>query len=694
MTPTSRLDQDIQYIKGVGPHIGKILLKLGIRSVRDFILYFPRAHEDRRSLPMIRELPLNKPAAFIGILQSVSEERRKNNLHVITATIQDAKGSISAVWYNQKFLSKILIPGARLLLRGKLEINSFTQHPQFACQDVEPLVTAEDIRHSTRCIVPIYALTYGLYAAKMRQIAHSILIPDYLREFRDPLPESLKQQLSLMSFQEALYQMHFPSSPETAIQARQRLVFDELFVFQLALAQKRFEHQQQPTRFQLQGKGPLTQAYVDTLPYTLTAAQQRTIHEIASNVGEPHAMNRLLQGDVGSGKTDVALMALLMAVQSQKKGALLAPTQILAEQHYIKCIQRLQPLGIPVYLLTGASRSRERKQIFEALVSDTPMIIVGTHALLEEPVKIPNLAMAVIDEQHRFGVLQRSTLRQKEYHPHCLFMTATPIPRSFLLTSFGDLDKSVLDEMPPGRQPINTLYAKPKYQEAVWQHCEKRLQKGEQLFVVYPLIEESRTLDLSSALEGQAQLQQRFPQHPVGLIHGRMKASEKTEIMAHFRDKKCHILVATTVIEVGIDIPNATMMVIMDAERFGLSQLHQLRGRIGRGPIASVCTLIATPKNENARKRISAMLETTDGFRLSEIDLKIRGPGDVLGTRQAGLPEFKLADLVEDASILKVARKAAFHLIKYDPTFQNPAHIGLKHMLMRSHGWGLTQRLD
>ena len=674
--------------------MGKTLLKLGIHSVRDFILYFPRAHEDRRTLPMIRELTLNKATAFIGIVQSVTEERRKNNLHVINAIIQDAQGMVTAVWYNQKFLSKILIPGARLLLRGKLEQNSFTHQPHFICQDVESLLTAEDLRHSTRCIVPIYALTYGLYAAKMRQIAHSVLIPDYLRDFRDPLPESLKQQLSLMSFQDALYQMHFPSSPERGIQARQRLVFDELFVFQLALAQKRFEHHQQPTRFQLQGEGPFTRAYLENLPYTLTMAQQRVIEEIARNVGDAHAMNRLLQGDVGSGKTDVALMALLMAVQSQKKGALLAPTQILAEQHYAKCMQRLQPLGIPIHLLTGASRSRERKEIHAALSSDIPMIIIGTHALLEEPVKIPNLAVAVIDEQHRFGVLQRSTLRQKEYHPHCLFMTATPIPRSFLLTSFGDLDKSILDEMPPGRHPINTLYAKPKYQEAVWQHCEKRLQKGEQLFVVYPLIEESRTLDLSSALEGQAQLQQRFPNYQIGLIHGRMKASEKTDIMTRFREKKCHVLVATTVIEVGIDIPNATMMVIMDAERFGLSQLHQLRGRIGRGTVASVCTLIATPKNENARKRIAAMLETTDGFRLSEIDLKIRGPGDVLGTRQAGLPEFKLADLVEDAAILKVARKAAFHLIKYDPTLQNTAHIGLKHMLIRSHGWGLTQRLD
>jgi len=691
---SANLDQDIQFIKGIGPHTGKSLAKLGIHSVRDFILYFPRAHEDRRQLPMIRDLQLQKPSAFIGIVQSVTEEKRKHNMHVITAMIRDANGMVSAVWYNQKFIAKLLTPGTRVLLRGKLEQNTFTNQPQFTCQDVEPLITQDDMKHSTRCIVPIYALTYGLYASKMRQIAHALLIPSYLREFRDPLPESLKSQLSLLSFQDALYQMHFPESPEMGIKARQRLVFDELFVFQLALAQKRFENQQQPTRFQLQGEGPLTDAYIQQLPYALTKAQQRSIGEIAINVGEQHAMNRLLQGDVGSGKTDVAIMAMLMAVQSHKKGAILAPTQILAEQHYAKCRQRLQPLGIEIRLLTGASKSRERKQIQADLLTDTPMIIVGTHALLEDPVKIPDLAVAVIDEQHKFGVMQRSALRKKEYNPHCLFMTATPIPRSFLLTSFGDLDKSILDEMPPGRQAITTLYAKPKYIDAVWQQCAKRLQKGEQLFVVYPLIEESKTLDLSSALEGQAQLQTRFPEYKVGLIHGRMSASEKTEIMANFREKNCHILVATTVIEVGIDIPNATMMVIMDAERFGLSQLHQLRGRIGRGSMASVCTLISTPKSENARKRISAMLETTDGFRLSEIDLKIRGPGDILGTRQAGLPEFKLADLVEDAAILKVARKAAFHLIKYDPTLENPAHIGLRHMLTRSHGWGLTQRLD
>jgi ATP-dependent DNA helicase RecG len=688
------LDQDIQFIKGIGPHTGKALAKLGIHSVRDFILYFPRAHEDRRKLPMIRDLKLQVPSAFIGIVQAMTEEKRKNNMHIINAVIRDANGMVTAVFYNQKYLAKLLTPGTKVLLRGKLEENNYTHTPQFTCQDVEPLLTQEDMQHNTRCIVPIYALTHGLYASKMRQIAHKLLVPSYLRDFRDPLPETLKSQLSLLSFQDALYQMHFPDSPEMGIKARQRLVFDELFVFQLALAQKRFELQQQPTRFQLQGDGPLTQAYIQTLPYTLTNAQQAAIAEIATNVGETHAMNRLLQGDVGSGKTDVAIMALLMAVQSEKKGAFLAPTQILAEQHYEKCVQRLHPLGIQVHLLTGASRSRERKAILAALVEETPMIIIGTHALLEDPIKIPNLAVAIIDEQHKFGVMQRTALRQKEYNPHCLFMTATPIPRSFLLTSFGDLDKSILDEMPPGRQPISTFYAKPKYQDSVWKQCAKRLQKNEQLFVVYPLIEESKTLDLSSALEGKSQLETQFPGYKVGLIHGRMSGSEKTDIMAKFKAQEYQILVATTVIEVGIDIPNATMIVIMDADRFGLSQLHQLRGRVGRGQVASVCTLIATPKTPNARKRISAMLETTDGFRLSEIDLKIRGPGDILGTRQAGLPEFKLADLIEDAAILKVARKAAFHLIKYDPTLKNPAHIGLQHMLMRSHGWGLTQRLD
>ena len=431
--------------------------------------------------------------------------------------------------------------------------------------------------------------------------------------------------------------------------------------------------------------GPILTAYLNSLSYTYTDAQARCIDEIKQDLQKEKPMNRILQGDVGAGKTEVAINTLLCAIESGKKGAIMAPTQILAEQHFYKFQRYLAPLEIPILLVKGKMRKKEKEIVLAKLKEDCPLIVVGTHALIEDDIVINGLSVAVIDEQHRFGVMQRMKLYSKGIAPHCLYMTATPIPRSFMLTCFGDLDKSIMDMLPSGRIPPKTYFAKPVHINKVFNETRKELEKGHQVFIVYPLVEESEKLDLQSAIEAQEHIQQDiYPDYVVGLLHGRMSSQEKTDIMDQFKENKIHVLVSTTVIEVGIDIPNATTMIIQHAERFGLSQLHQLRGRIGRSTLESRCYLIAEPKTDTGKKRIQAMVETTDGFKIAEYDLMIRGPGDMLGTRQAGLPDFKCADLIKDEAILLKARKVAFTLLKDDPKLSAREHYWIKKRCFKS----------
>ena len=658
----------------------KRLEKLGLFTPKDILYYAPKSYEDRRHLPKIYQLKTGETQTILGAITHLSETTPRPKISILKAVIKDDTGTCVAIWFNQAYLKKIMKIGTKVLIKGKCDINSYSAEKEITVISTDFILSAQDTLKNLNCIVPNYLLTQGLYPGQYRNLVQSTL-DKYLPSLIDPLPTSLRQTYDLIPLRTALTHIHFPKTEQDLNLARKRLVFDEFFFFQLTLASHYTNRKTQEISIPLTTKSELIDHYKTQIPYALTNAQQQAIQDVENDVAQPIAMNRLLQGDVGSGKTDVAVMALLFAINSQKKGVIMAPTEILAVQHYLKFKAYFDPHNIPVYLLKGGLKKKEKETLLNLFKQDEPCIIVGTHALIQDPVEIPNLGLAVIDEQHRFGVMQRLALKQKGIMPHCLFMTATPIPRTLLITSFGDLDKSIIHEMPPGRTPPKTYFFKDSSLASVYGFCRDELSKGHQIYIVFPLVEESEKLDLKSAMEGWDDLQKNvFPDYSVGLIHGRLTPQEKSEIMTKFKKKDCMILVATTVIEVGIDVPNATIMIIHHAERFGLSQLHQLRGRIGRGVGESRCFLIGDPKTTNAKQRVKAMLDTANGFKIAEYDLEIRGPGDMLGTRQSGLPDFNLAHLIRDEAILIQARKAAIELVEADPELKHPDHQAIKHV--------------
>lgn len=670
-----QLDSSVQFLKNVGPKLSKLFLKLGVFTIEDLLYLLPRTYEDRRKLPRISECEPDKINTVVGLIESVEERKVKKKLSVLEARITDQSGVMTAVWFNQAYLKKVLKPYTQILIKGKVEFNLFQKVKQMQVADTEMLRTAEDIRENVGYIVPAYPLTQGLYQYQIRK-AISTAIEEAIKLIPDYLPAYLTRQMNLLSAQDALKAAHRPKTDLDLQKGRYRIAFEEFLIYQIRLLQKRLGRQEVKNAPVLNKAPDLLRAYIESLPYSLTNAQQHAIKDIQEDVSSSSPMNRLIQGDVGSGKTDVAVAALLMAVGTEKTGALMAPTEILATQHYIKIKKALEQLGVGVYLLKGNMRAKEKRETLEG-IQKGPCIIIGTHALIEEPVMIENLGLVVVDEQHRFGVIQRLKIK-KEQTPHCVFMTATPIPRTFMLTSFGDLDKTIIGEMPPGRVPPTTFYMKESNVRKAYEHCRLQLKEGFQLYIVYPLVKESEKIDLQSAMEGFEEAKETYKEFNVGLIHGKMSPDEKKSVMSQFKDNEIQVLVATTVIEVGIDVPNSTMMIIHHAERFGLSQLHQLRGRIGRGGNESQCFLVASPKTENGKQRLKAMVNTTDGFELAEIDLKIRGPGDMLGTKQSGLPDFKCGDIVKDESILLTARKVAKTLLESDPKLEKQEHLGLK----------------
>lgn len=658
----------------------KRLEKLGLFTPKDILYYTPKSYEDRRRLPKIYQLKTGETQTLLGSITHLSETNPRPKISILKAVIKDDTGTCIAIWFNQAYLKKIMKIGTKILIKGKCDINAYSAEKEITVISTDFILSAEDTLKNINCIVPNYLLTQGLYPGQYRNLVQATL-DKYLPSIVDPLPISLRQTYDLIPLRTALTHIHFPETEQDLTLARKRLVFDEFFFFQLTLASHYTNRKIQETSIPLTTKSPLIDHYKTQIPYTLTNAQQQAIKDVENDVSQPIAMNRLLQGDVGSGKTDVAVMALLFAINSQKKGVIMAPTEILAVQHYLKFKTYFDLHNIPVYLLKGGLKKKEKEALLNLIKQDDPCIIVGTHALIQATVEITHLGLAVIDEQHRFGVMQRLALKQKGLMPHCLFMTATPIPRTLLITSFGDLDKSIINEMPPGRTPPKTYFFKESSLASVYGYCRDELAKDYQIYIVYPLVEESEKLDLTSAIEGWTDLQKNiFPEHTIGLIHGRLTPQEKSDIMAKFKQKEIPILVATTVIEVGIDVPNATIMIIHHAERFGLSQLHQLRGRIGRGAGESRCFLIGDPKTTNAKQRVKAMLATANGFKIAEYDLEIRGPGDMLGTRQSGLPDFNLAHLIRDEAILIQARKAAIDLIESDPQLEHPHHQAIKHI--------------
>ncbi|MFC1754061.1 ATP-dependent DNA helicase RecG [Thermoproteota archaeon] len=673
---------NIQFIKGVGPRLGASLNKLGIETVQDFLYFFPRAYDDRRNLPKLAELRLNEVQSCIGVIQHIDESMAKRGLSVIKCLISDGFSHISGVWFNQPFLKRVLKPGYRIYIKGKVERSSFFNELQLSVYSHEIINTDDAYAECVGRVIPVYPLGTGMHQYKMRQISREVF-QRYLPLVNDSLPEVIKDKMSLMDLPKALKILHFPETREDYLKARARIVFDEFFYFQIILAQKRWQKRAQRSSFKLETCGKRIQAYLGKLPYTLTDAQKSAVEDIAKDVSSGFSMNRLIQGDVGSGKTDVAVMALLFAIESGKNGVIMAPTQILAEQHYIKFKKYLDPLGIEILLLKSKMRVKEKREVLEGIKHKQGFVLVGTHAVIQNNVEISELGLAVIDEQHRFGVIQRVNLSQKGMEPHCLYMTATPIPRSFMLTCFGDLDKTIMDQMPPGRKPPQTHFAVESGLRQVYYFCRSQIERGSQIYIVYPLIEESEKVDLKSAIEGWEFIKtQLFPDFNVGLMHGRLSSSEKAETMERFKRNEIQILVSTTVIEVGIDVPNAVVMLIHHADRFGLSQLHQLRGRIGRGSAESHCFLISKSGADKTNPRLKAMLETTDGFKIAEHDLAIRGPGEMLGTRQSGLPDFHLADLVRDERILLSSRSLAFAIINEDPLLEKQKHAFIKQHIM------------
>jgi ATP-dependent DNA helicase RecG len=666
---------EIQYLKGVGPRMAQLLRQLGVNTVENLLYYFPRRYLDYNNRVKIAELEPGRDVTLIGTVRGVSAHNAKNrNLTIVSVMVADETGCVQASWFYGKSSRAALesyksrfVKGMDVMLSGKVKWDGYKRlyamdRPQveiLSYQDAAGAASEPDSLHAGR-IVPIYPLTEGLNLRFLRKAIHQAL-QDALEGIIDPLPSSLRRRYTLMPLQEALRQIHFPDTRALAESARQRLVFDELFYVQLRLALMRQQYKRTVQGLSLRFQpGGYAEQFRSLLPFALTGAQERVLTEIAADMASPEPMYRMLQGDVGSGKTVVALLTLLAAVENGYQGALMAPTEILAEQHYRKCIEWLTPLGLKAGLFTGKSGVRERRELRQGLLNGQIHIAVGTHALIQDDVEFANLGVVVVDEQHRFGVRQRTLLKSKGNHPEMLTMTATPIPRSLAMTLHGDLDVSLLDERPPGRTPIKTVLLTHAQVNRAYQLVRGEILNGRQAYVVFPLIEESETLSARAATSEAERLQQEvFPERSVGLLHGKMRPEEKDAVMSEFAAGRLDILVSTTVVEVGVDVPNATVMVIENADRFGLSQLHQLRGRVGRGTHASYCVLVSDSRTETTLERLAILTESEDGFHIAEKDLELRGPGEFLGTRQSGLPDFVLADLIEDRAILEQAKEAA-----------------------------------
>ncbi|MBD97662.1 ATP-dependent DNA helicase RecG [bacterium] len=665
-------DQSVQTLAGVGHQWGSVLARMGIHTVWELIHYFPLYHEDRAQLPSIKTIAVDVPLdATVSVWGCVSGIDHRNAVSRVQLT--DPSGTLSALWFRQPHVRRLFRSGQRMYVSGKVHWDDRQGARVIHVSDYELVTT-----HTPTGLTPIYALVKGMNQRKIRQVITTGLSETMDTEY---LPNGHVH--AYMGWADALRAMHFPNHLKMYQTARHRLAFDEWLWFQVATQYQKRQKQAAQTSEPLSAAGTLIRTYCAQLPYTLTAAQQRVILTIQSDIQRQYPMNRLVQGDVGCGKTDVAIAALLMAVESGKKGVLMAPTDVLATQHYIKLSQLLTPLGVSVVCLKGALSARDRQETLAQLAQSGPLIVVGTQALVQSSVLMHQVGLVVVDEQHRFGVLQRLALHDKGQFPHALYMTATPIPRSLVLTMYRDLEHSIIDEKPPNRQDCETVYVHTRNAHNVFEYCARYAQAGRQVYVVYPVIEESESHDLKAATaEYQRLCDTVFSAIPVGLLHGRLSVSEKQTIMTAFKSGELAILISTTVIEVGVDVPNASIMVIYHAERFGLSSLHQLRGRVGRGSDAATCFLVANPKTPAAKQRIKAMVDTSDGFEIAQRDLTIRGGGDVLGTRQSGMSAlFRIADIQNEDPIRDDAGRVADAILAEDPDLASDRYAGLKQRL-------------
>jgi ATP-dependent DNA helicase RecG len=685
------LAQPVQYLRGVGPKRAALLEKLQLRTVNDLLWCLPLRYEDRRHPTPLGLLQVGRRQTFCGTVADMQTYAGRRGKPFVALTLQDDSGPLTCKWFQMRgtYLQERFPPGAYVVGSGVVTLNSYTSSREVVHPDLEVIEADDtDLVHFGR-LVPIYPLTAGLHQKTMRTLMKTV-VEVYVPHVPETLPETVRQTHHLPSLPEALRQVHFPDA-DIDLQLlntldtpfHQRLIFEEFFLLELGLALRHRVIQQERRALPYQQPNHLGETLLRHLPFHLTAAQHRVLFEVLADMQRPFPMNRLIQGDVGSGKTVVALLAMLMAVSNGFQAALMAPTEILAEQHLHTLRDLLRPLDLEVALVTSAVKGKSRQRLLQDIAQGKVALIVGTHALIYNEVHFHQLGMIVVDEQHRFGVLQRARLRSKGLTPDVLVMTATPIPRTLSMTLYGDLDLSVIDELPPGRLPVSTQVLSASRRERTYEIVRREVQKGHQAYIVYPVIEESESLDVSAAVEMAARLQQEvFPEYRLGLLHGRLAGEEKEAIMRAFTQGELPILVCTTVIEVGVDVPNATVMVIENAERFGLAQLHQLRGRVGRGQAQSACLLIAGHRlSKEGRQRLQVIQDSTDGFYVAEQDLQIRGPGELLGTKQAGLPELHVGNLLHHGLWLEQARQAAFALIDTDPDLTQPVHRALLHAM-------------
>lgn len=668
-----KLDTDIKYLKGVGERRAAMLSRLGVSDVNALVRLYPRIHEDWSQIKSINEAQIGEICCIKGIVGSpVRKNLIRKGLTLYKTEITDGSGIMGITIFNSRFAAEKLTEGDEFLFFGRVGGNLYRK--EMNSPEIEPAEGADRIR-------PIYPQTHGLNSKMIEKLVRTALT-ECRDELVDPIPLWLREKYCLMNLPDSLWNIHFPKSPDYLEEARRRLIFEELLILQLGLEKMRSQTQKNAGAII---ERDFSEEYFSHLPFSPTGAQRRAVKEAMRDMMSGRQMNRLLQGDVGSGKTAVAAALVYSAAKNSMQSALMAPTEVLAEQHYKTFLKLFDGCSINVELLTGSDTAAQKKRKKEALKAGEIDLLIGTHAIIQSDVEFKSLALVITDEQHRFGVEQRNALGEKGENPHLYVMSATPIPRTLALIIYGELDISILDELPPGRQKIETYAVTSELRQRAYNYVKKHLDAGRQGYIICPLVDEGESdTELASAVKYADELQHGdFRGYTVGLMHGKMKSVDKKKVMASFSNGETQLLVSTTVIEVGVDVPNAVIMVIENAERFGLSQLHQLRGRIGRGQYKSTCILITDAKNDTAQRRMKVMETTTDGFKIADEDLKLRGPGEFFGSRQHGLPEMKIADMLEDRSTLEETQRAAKEIVARDPELSSPESTALKNEIQR-----------
>ncbi len=677
-------DISIRYLKGIGPKKAALFAERGIFNVEDLLYYFPRRYEDRSRIVSVSQLQEGQVQTIQAQVLAQGERRsfRGRAFTITEIAVADPTGRIFCVWFNQPYLKRYFKAGVSLILHGKVE--RYGRRLQMSAPEFE-VVTQGDEGLSAGRIVPVYTLPKGVTQRTFRALI-SRALDEHVSSLQDDLPYDIRARQNLLNLVKSVRAIHFPDDEALRLQAYERLAFEEFFLFQIPLALRKQLKQQRPG-IAHSTEGEMARDFIAGLPFTLTSDQMKAVGEIRADMGRPQVMQRLLQGDVGSGKTVVAVFAGMIAVQGGYQAAFMVPTEVLARQHYVKIREHVtagRGDGPKIGLLVSSLDKKKKEEVFRAVKAGEIDIIIGTHSLLEENLQFKQLGLVVIDEQHKFGVGQRALLPQKGVSPDVLIMTATPIPRTLAITLYGDLDISVIRQLPPGRQPVTTIHVKHDNRKQAYERVRMQVRQGRQVYIIYPVIEESYFLDIAGARRMYDQLKSgEFKGLRVGLMHGKLKQEEQDQVMSRFREHALDILVATTVLEVGIDVANAACIVIEHAERFGLSQLHQLRGRVGRGAIKSECILVSDPATEEARRRIDAMVAHTDGFRIAEEDLRIRGPGEFFGARQHGLTDLRIGNPLSQLQLLKRARDEAIKLVRVDPYLTDRQHVQLRERLVQ-----------